>query len=64
MSVRGIRFRYFAMAIAVIAIIAGVCLTFFRSKGFEKTMATITSITERPRGEHRQVPSRGGYRGA
>lgn len=48
MSVKGIRFRYFAMAIAVIAIIAGVYLTFFQSKGLEKTTATITSITERP----------------
>ena len=49
MSFKGIKFRYFAMAIALIAIIAGVYLTFFQSRGYEKTTATITSITELPK---------------
>ena len=46
MSFKGIGIKYFALAIAVIAIIAGVYFTFFRTNGFEKTTATIISITE------------------
>jgi len=37
------------MAIAVIAIIAGVYLTFFSANGFEKTTAVIVSVTELPK---------------
>lgn len=45
-SLRGIRLRYIALVIALIAIAAGVYLTFFHSKGFEKTTAEIVSIEE------------------
>ena len=45
-SLRGTRLRYFALALALIAIAAGVYLTFFHSKGFEKTTAEIVSIEE------------------
>ena len=48
-SLKGIRLRWFALAIAVIAIVAGVYLTFFHSKGFEKTTAEIVSIEELPK---------------
>lgn len=48
-SVKGIGLRYFALALAVIAIVAGVYLTFFHSKGFEKTTAEIVSIQELPK---------------
>lgn len=48
-SLKGIRLRWFALAIAVIAIAAGVYLTFFHSRGFEKTTAEIVSITELPK---------------
>lgn len=48
-SVRGPKFRYFALFIAVIAIVVGVYLTFFHSKGFVKTQATIVSIVEEPK---------------
>ena len=48
-SLKGIRLRYFALAIAIIALAAGVYLTFFHSKGFEKTTAEIVSITELPK---------------
>ena len=49
MSFQGIRLRYFAMVLAVIAIIAGVYFTFIQSSGFEKTTATITAIEEQPK---------------
>ena len=49
MSFKGIGIKYFALAIAVIAIVAGVYLTFFHSSGFEKTTATIVSVTELPK---------------
>ena len=49
MSFKGIGIKYFALAIAVIAIVAGVYLTFFHSIGFEKTTATIVSVTELPK---------------
>ena len=46
MSVKGIRLRYFALFMSVIAIAFGVYLTFFQSKGYEKTTATIISLKE------------------
>lgn len=49
MSVQGLRIRYFALALALIAIAAGVYFTFFQSRGFEKTQAKIVSIEELPR---------------
>ena len=49
MSLKGIRLRYFALAIAVIAIVAGVYFTFFHSGGYVKTTATIVSVTELPK---------------
>lgn len=49
MSVKGVRLRYFAIVIALIAIAAGVYMTFFQSRGFEKTTATIVKIEELPR---------------
>lgn len=48
-SLKGIRLRYFALVIAIIAIVAGVYFTFFQSKGFEKTTAEIVSIVELPK---------------
>ena len=48
MSFQGIRLRYFAIVLALIAIAAGVYTTFFQSRGFEKTTATIVSIEEIP----------------
>ena len=47
-SVRGIKFKYFAMIMAVICIIAGVYLTFFSNAGYAKTTGTILSIVEEP----------------
>ena len=44
MSIRGIRFKYFAAAIAIVAILGGIWLTFFHSRGFVRTTATIVSI--------------------
>ncbi len=49
MSIRGIRIRYSAIAMGIIAIILGSYLTFFQTKGFEKTTATIVSIEELPK---------------
>lgn len=47
-SVRGLKFKFFAIIMAVICIILGVYLTFFHSAGFVKTEATIVSIVEEP----------------
>ncbi|MBQ9720728.1 MAG: DUF3592 domain-containing protein, partial [Oscillospiraceae bacterium] len=47
-SVRGPKLKYFALVLAVIALIAGVYITFFQSTGFVKTQATIVSIEEDP----------------
>ncbi len=47
-SLKGIRLRWFAMVLAIIVIAVGVYLTFFQSKGFEKTTAEIVSVVERP----------------
>ncbi|MBQ7660955.1 MAG: DUF3592 domain-containing protein [Clostridia bacterium] len=49
MSVKGVSLKIFAVVIALIAIAAGVYLTFFQSAGFEKTEATVVSITELPK---------------
>ncbi|MDO4418091.1 MAG: DUF3592 domain-containing protein [Eubacteriales bacterium] len=49
-SVRGPKFKYFAIVMAVICIIAGVYLTFFHSAGYVKTEATVVSIVEEPGG--------------
>ena len=46
MSIRGIPFKFFALAMGVIAILIGAYVTFFQSRGFEKTTATIVSIEE------------------
>ena len=46
MSFKGIGIRIFALILGVIAIIAGVYINFFQTKGFEKTTAIITSIEE------------------
>lgn len=45
-SVRGPKFKYFALVMAVIALVAGVYMTFFQSAGYVKTQATIVSIEE------------------
>ena len=47
-SVKGIGFKIFAAIIAIIALGAGIWLTFFQSAGFEKTTATIISIADDP----------------
>ena len=47
-SVRGVRLKYFALVMAVIAVAAGVYVTFFQSAGFVRTRATIVSIEEIP----------------
>ena len=45
-SVRGPKLKYFALFMAVIALVAGVYVTFFESTGYVKTQATIVSIEE------------------
>lgn len=45
-SVRGPKLKYFALVMAVIALVAGVYTTFFASRGYVKTQATIVSIEE------------------
>lgn len=47
-SFKGPGFRIFAAILAVIALGAGIYLTFFRSAGYEKTTATIVSIENDP----------------
>ena len=49
MSVRGIRVRYIALALSLIAIIAGIFITFVQSSGFKSTTAVITSVKELPK---------------
>ena len=53
MKIGGIKLKYFIIVISVIAIAAGIYVTFFQSRGFEKTTATIKSIetTEGTEGE-------------
>ena len=45
-SLRGPKLKIFAAVLAVIALAAGVYLTFFRSQGFVKTTGTIVSLRE------------------
>lgn len=45
-SLRGPKLKIFAAILAVIALVAGVYLTFFHSRGFEKTKGTIVSLRE------------------
>ncbi len=47
-SFKGPGLKIFASIIAVIALTAGIWMTFFQSAGFEKTTATIISIEEDP----------------
>ncbi|MBR3367582.1 MAG: hypothetical protein IKG66_07340 [Lachnospiraceae bacterium] len=42
MKIRGPQLKYFAAVMAVIAIVAGIWMTFFQSRGFVKTTATTT----------------------
>lgn len=48
MSFKGLGIKVVATIIALVAIVFGVYLTFFQSKGFVKTTATIVSIVELP----------------
>ena len=43
-SIRGPKLKYFAAVLAVICLLGGVYVTFFQSRGFEKTSATIVDI--------------------
>lgn len=45
-SLRGPKLKYLALALAVIALAAGVYMTFFESTGYVKTQASIVSIVE------------------
>lgn len=47
-SIKGPGIKIFAAILAVIALGAGIYLTFFQSAGFEKTTATIVSIEDDP----------------
>ena len=46
MSIRGPKLKYFAGVLAIIAIITGIYLTFFHSRGFVKTDAVIVSLEQ------------------
>ena len=46
MSFKGIGVKYFAFFMALVALAGGIYLTFFHSKGFIKTQATIVSLDE------------------
>lgn len=48
MSIKGPGVKIFALVLSVIALAAGVYMTFFQSAGYEKTTATIVSIKEDP----------------
>ena len=50
-SVRGPKLKYFAAILAVICLFGGVYLTFFQSRGFEKTSATIVDLEADQTGE-------------
>ena len=45
-SLRGPKLKILAAVLAVIALAAGIYLTFFRSQGFVKTTGTIVSLRE------------------
>lgn len=47
-SVRGPKFKIFALVMAVISLAAGVYITFIASAGFARTRATVVSIVEEP----------------
>lgn len=47
-SFKGIGLKIFAAILAVIALAAGIWISFFRSAGFQKTTATIVSIKDDP----------------
>ena len=47
-NVKGLKFKHFALLMAVVCIGAGIYLTFFHSAGFIPTKAQIVSITEDP----------------
>lgn len=48
MKIGGIKIKYLAVGIAIVAIALGIWTTFFQSRGFVKTTATIVSIVETP----------------
>ena len=50
-SVRGPKLKYFAAILAVICLFGGVYFTFFQSRGFEKTSATIVDLEADQTGE-------------
>ena len=50
-SVRGPKLKYFAAILAVICLFGGVYFTFFQSRGFEKTSATIVDLEAEQTGE-------------
>ena len=50
-SVRGPKLKIFAGILAVIVLIVGVYMTFFQSRGFVKTMASITDVRSDSTGE-------------
>ncbi len=50
-SVRGPKLKYFATILAVICLLGGVYFTFFQSRGFEKTSATIVDLEADQTGE-------------
>ena len=54
-SVRGPKLKIFASIIAVIAIAAGIYLTFVQSRGFVKTTATIVAVREDASGADNSV---------
>ncbi|MBQ6519729.1 MAG: DUF3592 domain-containing protein [Anaerolineaceae bacterium] len=47
-TVKGLKFKHFALIMAAVCIAAGIYLTFFHSAGFVPTKAVIVSITEDP----------------
>lgn len=48
MKIKGIKLGYFAAGLSVIAILLGIWTTFFQSRGFVQTTATIVSVEEVP----------------
>ena len=57
MSVRGPKLKVFAAVLAVIALIAGIYLTFFHSQGFVKTDAVIVSLEKTEDDEDMYLPT-------
>lgn len=50
-SIRGPKLKYFAVVIAALCLIGGVYFTFFQSRGFETTLATIVDLEAEQTGE-------------